>query len=443
MPKPIVAIIGKPNVGKSTFFNYIVGSRISIVEDVAGVTRDRIYAESNWRGKDFTVIDTAGIEPNSDDIILSQMKRQAAIAIDVADVIIFLTDVRQGVTATDREISLMLKKSKKPIVLVCNKVDDYQKYKNDIYEFYNLGLGEPMPISATNAQGIGDVLDAIYENFPKNEIEDDDSDRIKVAVIGKPNVGKSSLVNRILGENRHIVSEIAGTTRDAVDSYFENEIGKYTFIDTAGIRRKSKVTESIEKYSVMRSILAIERADVCLMLIDALEGVTDQDAKIAGEAHEAGKAIILVVNKWDEYEKENGTLEKYKKDVYNKLSYLSYAPMIFISAKTGQRVNKLFEMINYVAEQNSKRVSTSMLNQVINEAIAIVQPPTDKGKRLKIFYGTQASTKPPTFIIFVNRKDLFHFSYERYLVNQFRKEFDLTGTPVRIIVREKDEKEIE
>ena len=443
MPKPIVAIIGKPNVGKSTFFNYIVGSRISIVEDVAGVTRDRIYAESNWRGKDFTVIDTAGIEPNSDDIILSQMKRQAAIAIDVADVIIFLTDLRQGVTATDKEISLMLKRSNKPIVLVCNKVDDYQKYKNDIYEFYNLGLGEPMPISATNAQGIGDVLDAIYEKFPKNEKEDDDSDRIKVAVIGKPNVGKSSLVNKILGENRHIVSDIAGTTRDAVDSYFENEFGKYTFIDTAGIRRKSKVTESIEKYSVMRSILAIERADVCLMLIDALEGVTDQDAKIAGEAHEAGKAIIIVVNKWDEYEKENGTLEKYKKDVYNKLSYLSYAPMIFISAKTGQRVNKLFEMINYVAEQNSKRVSTSMLNQVINEAIAIVQPPTDKGKRLKIFYGTQASTKPPTFIIFVNRKELFHFSYERYLVNQFRKEFDLTGTPVRIIVREKGEKEME
>ena len=423
MPKPIVAIIGKPNVGKSTFFNYIVGSRISIVEDVAGVTRDRIYAESNWRGKDFTVIDTAGIEPNSDDIILSQMKRQAAIAIDVADVIIFLTDVRQGVTATDKEISLMLKRSNKPIVLVCNKVDDYQKYKNDIYEFYNLGLGEPMPISATNAQGIGDVLDAIYEKFPKSEKEDDDSDRIKVAVIGKPNVGKSSLVNKILGENRHIVSDIAGTTRDAVDSYFENEFGKYTFIDTAGIRRKSKVTESIEKYSVMRSILAIERADVCLMLIDALEGVTDQDAKIAGEAHEAGKAIIIVVNKWDEYEKENGTLEKYKKDVYNKLSYLSYAPMIFISAKTGQRVNKLFEMINYVAEQNSKRVSTSMLNQVINEAIAIVQP--------------------PTFIIFVNRKELFHFSYERYLVNQFRKEFDLTGTPVRIIVREKGEKEME
>ena len=439
MPKPIVAIIGKPNVGKSTFFNYIVGSRISIVEDIAGVTRDRIYAESNWRGKNFTVIDTAGIEPNSEDIILSQMRRQAAIAIDVADVIIFLTDVKQGVTATDQEIALMLQKSKKPIVLVCNKVDDYQKYKNDIYEFYNLGLGDPMPISATNAQGIGDVLDAIYENFPKNEGEDDDDGRIKVAVIGKPNVGKSSLINKILGEERNIVSNIAGTTRDAVDSYYECEQGKYTFIDTAGIRKKSKVTESIEKYSVMRSLLAIERADVCLMLIDALEGVTDQDAKIAGEAHEAGKGVIIVVNKWDEYEKDTGTLEKYKKEVYSKLSYLSYAPIIFISAKTGQRVNKLFEMINYVAEQNSKRVTTSMLNQVINEAIAIVQPPTDKGKRLKIFYGTQSSTKPPTFVIFVNKKELFHFSYERYIVNQIRKEFDLTGTPVRIIAREKNE----
>ena len=439
MSKPIVAIIGKPNVGKSTFFNYIVGSRISIVEDVAGVTRDRIYAESNWRGRNFTVIDTAGIEPNSNDTILTQMRRQATIAIDVADVIIFLTDVRQGVTSADEDIALMLQKSKKPIVLVCNKVDDLQKYKNDIYEFYNLGLGEPMPISATNAQGIGDVLDAIYEEFPKDNFEDEDDGRIKVAVIGKPNVGKSSLINKILGEERNIVSDIAGTTRDAVDSYYDCEEGKYTFIDTAGIRRKSKVTESIEKYSVMRSLLAIERADVCLMLIDAMEGVTDQDAKIAGEAHEAGKGIIIVVNKWDEYKKDTGTLEKYKKEVYARLSYLSYAPIIFISAKTGQRVSKLFEMINYVAEQNSKRITTSLLNQVINEAIAIVQPPTDKGKRLKVFYGTQATTKPPTFVIFVNKKELFHFSYERYLVNQFRKEFDLTGTPVRIIVREKNE----
>lgn len=440
MSKPIVAIIGKPNVGKSTFFNYIVGSRISIVEDIAGVTRDRIYAESNWRGVNFTVIDTAGIEPNSADVILSQMRRQASIAIDVADVIVFLTDVRQGVTSVDEDIALMLQKSKKPIVLVCNKVDDYQKYKNDIYEFYNLGLGEPMPISATNAQGIGDVLDAIYENFPKDINDKEDDGRIKVAVIGKPNVGKSSLINKILGEDRNIVSDIAGTTRDAVDSFYNCNEGKYTFIDTAGIRRKSKVTQSIEKYSVMRSLLAIERSDVCLILIDALEGVTDQDAKIAGEAHEAGKGVIIVVNKWDKYDKETGTLEKYKKDIYSKLSYLSYAPIIFISAKTGQRVNKLFEMINYVYEQNSKRITTAMLNQVINESIAIVQPPTDKGKRLKIFYGTQVSTKPPTFVIFVNQKDLFHFSYERYLINQIRKEFDLTGTPVRIIVREKGDK---
>ena len=440
MSKPIVAIVGKPNVGKSTFFNYIVGSRVSIVEDTPGVTRDRIYAESNWRGIDFTVIDTAGIEPESNDIIISQMREQAKIAIDIADVIIFLTDVKQGVTAADTEIALMLQKSKKPIVLVCNKVDDFQKYENDIYEFYNLGIGEPMPISATNARGIGDVLDRIYDNFSKDTLENEDSERIKVAVIGKPNVGKSSLINKILNENRNIVSNIAGTTRDAIDSYYENEKGKYTFIDTAGIRRKSKVTESIEKFSVMRTLLAIERSDVVLMMIDANEGVTDQDAKIAGEAHEAGKGIIILVNKWDEYEKDTGTLEKYKKNIYERLSYLSYAPILFISAKTGQRVDKLFDLINEVNKQNSMRIKTSTLNQVINEAIAIVQPPTDKGKRLKIFYGTQASTKPPTFVIFVNNKSLFHFSYERYLVNQIRKEFGLLGTPVRIIVREKLDK---
>jgi len=442
MSKPIVAIIGKPNVGKSTFFNYIVGKRISIVEDTPGVTRDRIYAETNWRGRNFTVVDTGGIEPDSDDIILSQMRMQAEIAIEIADMIIFLTDVKQGVTAADKEISIMLKKSKKPIILVCNKVDNFGKDQNDIYEFYNLGIGEPIPISATNAQGIGDVLDSIYERLPE-ENEEDDSQRIKVAVIGKPNVGKSSLINKILGENRNIVSDIAGTTRDAIDSEFENENGKYVFIDTAGIRRKSKVTESIEKYSVMRSLLAIERADVALIMIDATEGVTDQDAKIAGEAHEAGKGIIIVVNKWDEYEKETGTMENYKKDIYNKLSYLSYAPIIFISAKTGQRVTKLFDIINNVAEQNSKRITTSLLNQVINEAIAIVQPPSDKGKRLRIYYGTQVSTKPPTFVIFVNKKELFHFSYERYLVNQIRKEFGLEGTPVRIIAREKLDKEAE
>lgn len=441
MAKPTVAIIGKPNVGKSTFFNYIVGSRISIVEDTPGVTRDRVYAETNWRGRNFTVVDTAGIEPESDDTIISQMREQAKIAIDIADVILFLTDVKQGVTAADQEIAIMLKKSKKPVVLVCNKADNMSRDRNEIYEFYNLGMGEPYPVSAANALGIGDVLDALYENFPEKSDDEDDDGRIKVAVIGKPNVGKSSLINKILGENRTIVSNIAGTTRDAIDTEYENEYGKYVLIDTAGIRRKSKVSESIEKFSIMRTLLAIERTDVCLMMIDANEGVTDQDAKIAGEAHEAGKGIIIVVNKWDEYEKETGTLEKYKKDIYAKLSYLSYAPVIFISAKTGQRVDKLFNMINNVAEQNAMRVSTATLNQVINEAIAIVQPPTDKGKRLKILYGTQVSTKPPTFVIFVNNKELFHFSYERYLVNQIRKEFGLEGTPVRIIAREKGEKE--
>ena len=439
MAKPTVAIIGKPNVGKSTIFNYIVGSRISIVEDTPGVTRDRVYAETNWRGRNFTVVDTAGIEPESDDTIISQMREQAKIAIDIADVILFLTDVKQGVTAADQEIAIMLKKSKKPVVLVCNKADNMSRDRNEIYEFYNLGMGEPYPVSAANAVGIGDVLDALYENFPEKSDDEDDDGRIKVAVIGKPNVGKSSLINKILGENRTIVSNIAGTTRDAIDTEYENEYGKYVLIDTAGIRRKSKVSESIEKFSIMRTLLAIERADVCLMMIDANEGVTDQDAKIAGEAHEAGKGIIIVVNKWDEYEKETGTLEKYKKDIYAKLSYLSYAPVIFISAKTGQRVDKLFNMINNVAEQNAMRVSTATLNQVINEAIAIVQPPTHKGKRLKILYGTQVSTKPPTFVIFVNNKELFHFSYERYLVNQIRKEFGLEGTPVSIIAREKGE----
>ena len=443
MGKPTVAIIGKPNVGKSTFFNYIVGSRISIVEDTPGVTRDRVYAETNWRGRNFTVVDTAGIEPESEDIIVSQMREQAKIAIDIADVILFLTDIKQGVTAADQEIALMLKKSKKPVVLVCNKADNMSRDRNEIYEFYNLGLGEPYPVSAANALGIGDVLDAIYESFPEKKEGEVEDDRIKVAVIGKPNVGKSSLINKILGENRTIVSSIAGTTRDAIDTEYENQYGKYVLIDTAGIRRKSKVTESIEKFSIMRTLLAIERADVCLMMIDANEGVTEQDAKIAGEAHEAGKGIIIVVNKWDEYEKETGTLEKYKKEVYNKLSYLSYAPIIFISAKTGQRVDKLFSMINHVAEQNAMRISTAVLNQVINEAIALVQPPTDKGRRLKILYGTQASTKPPTFVIFVNNKELFHFSYERYLVNQIRKEFGLEGTPVRIIVREKIEKGVD
>ena len=442
MSKPIVALIGRPNVGKSTFFNYIVGKRISIVEDTPGVTRDRVYAEANWRSRNFTVVDTGGIEPESDDVILSQMREQANLAIQMADVIVFVTDIKQGVTAADSDIALMLRKSNKPIILVCNKADNYGKVSDDIYEFYNLGLGDPYRVSAANAIGIGDVLDAIYEKLPPEAEAESEDDVIKVAIIGKPNVGKSSLVNKILGENRVIVSNIAGTTRDAIDSEFENEFGKYVFIDTAGIRKKSKVSENLEKYSVMRSLLAVERADVCLLMIDANEGVTEQDTKIAGEAHEAGKGIIIVVNKWDEYEKQNGTLEQYQKDVYDKLSYLSYAPILFISAKTGQRVNKLFELINSVASQNSLRVSTSTLNQVLNEAIAVVQPPTDKGKRLRIFYMTQASTKPPTFVVFVNDKDLFHFSYERYLVNQIRKEFGLVGTPVRMIVREKSEKDV-
>ena len=439
MAKPIVAIIGKPNVGKSKFFNYVVGQRISIVEDTPGVTRDRVYANASWRDREFTLVDTAGIEPESDDIIISQMRDQANIAIGVADVILFITDIKQGVTAADMEIAMMLKKSNKPIILACNKSDNYGEPPAELYEFYNLGLGDPYPVSAANAIGIGDLLDAIYDKLPPKDGNESDSDRIKVAIIGKPNVGKSSLVNKILGEERSIVSNIAGTTRDAIDSDFENEFGKYTFIDTAGVRRKSKVNESIEKFSVMRTLFAIERADVCLVLIDATEGVTDQDAKILGEAHEAGKGIIIVVNKWDEVDKETGTLERYKKEVYEQISYASYAPVIFISAKTGQRVNKLFEMINNVAEQNAKRISTSVINEVINEAIAVVQPPTDKGKRLKIMYGTQACSKPPTFVIFVNNKELFHFSYQRYLINCFRNNFGLEGTPVRLIVREKGE----
>ena len=442
MSKPIVAIVGKPNVGKSTFFNYVVGQRISIVEDTPGVTRDRVYGETKWRDREFTLVDTAGIEEETNDIIINQMRKQAEIAINIADVIIFLTDIKQGVTAADKDIALLLKKSKKKIVLVCNKADNFGKESDDIYEFYNLDIGEPMPISAANAKGIGDVLDKIYENLPEKNSNEDDSEIIKVAVIGKPNVGKSSLINRILGEERLIVSNIAGTTRDAIDSYFENEFGKYKFIDTAGVRRKSKIKESIEKFSIMRTLLAIERSDVCLMMIDANEGVTDQDAKIAGEAHEAGKGIILVVNKWDEIEKDNNTTEKFKKEIYNRLSYLTYAPIIFISAKTGQRVNKLYELINNVASQNAMRVPTSVLNQVLNEAIALVQPPTDKGKRLKIFYMTQPSTKPPTFVAFVNDKELFHFSYQRYLINQLRKEFGMQGTPIRLITREKLDKDV-
>ena len=439
MAKPVVAIIGKPNVGKSTFFNYLIGERKSIVEDTPGVTRDRVYGETTWKDKAFTVIDTGGIEVGSKDAITEQIKLQAEIAIDLADCIIFMADVTSGVTSQDQDISLILKKSKKPVLLVVNKVDDFKRFENDVYEFYNLGFGEPLPISSSHSKGIGDVLDKVYDLIPEVNVDEED-DTIKVCLIGKPNVGKSSLINKILGENRLIVSDVAGTTRDSIDSYFENEFGKYTFIDTAGLRRHSKVDEDIEKYSVLRTELAIERSDVCLLLIDCLEGVTDQDAKIAGLAHESGKAVIIVINKWDEYDKENGTLDKYTKDVYNRLSYLSYAPIIFISAKTGKRVNNLYSLINEVAENNSLRIKTSVLNELLAEAIAMVQPPTDKGKRLKIYYMTQVAVKPPTFAIFVNSKKLFHFSYERYIVNKLRDTFGFVGTPIRMLTREKSDK---
>ena len=442
MSKPIVALIGRPNVGKSTFFNYIIGERKSIVEDTPGVTRDRIYADTEWRGRKFTIIDTGGIEPKSNDEILVQMKRQAQVAMETADVIIFLTDIKQGVTATDYEVATMLRKTGKPIVLVCNKADNIGETPDDIYEFYNLGLGDPLPVSALNQLGTGEVLDAIYDKFPEEVELDDDDEYIHVAVIGKPNAGKSSLINKILGENRLIVSDVAGTTRDAIDTKFENEYGKYVFIDTAGIRRKSKIEEDIEKYSILRAKTAIDNAHVCVLVIDATEGVADQDAKIAGEAHESGKGVIILVNKWDAMEKETGTLENYKKTIREKLSYLAYAPILFVSALTGQRIDKLFPLINSVNENNSKRVSTSMLNDVIREAITAVQPPSDKGRRLKIYYATQASIRPPTFVIFCNSAKLFHFSYQRYLINNIRDNFGgLEGTPVRLIIREKQKED--
>ncbi len=439
MAKKVVAVVGRPNVGKSTIFNVLADEKIAIVKDVPGVTRDRIYADCEWRGTRFQIIDTGGIEPQSDDIILKQMRRQAELAMDMADVILFVTDVTAGVTKSDEEVAHMLRKTKKPVILVCNKCDRVGKVPDELYEFYSLGLGNPFAISAGKKLGIGELLDDIYDKFEDIQPEEEDEETIKVAIIGKPNAGKSSLVNKILNEERVIVSDIAGTTRDSVDSYFTNDYGKYILIDTAGIRRKNKVYDSLEKVAVLKATSSIDRANVCLLMIDATEGVTEQDEKIAGYAHEAGKGIVIVINKWDLIEKETNTLEKYKKQVYEKLAYLKYAPILFISSLTGQRVNNLFKVINEVNEQNNLRVPTGMLNDVISKAIAITQPPSDKGKRLKIYYVTQVKTRPPTFVVFVNNKDLMHFSYTRYLENHLRKQFGFVGTPIKMIIRQKGE----
>ena len=441
MAKPLVAIVGRPNVGKSMLFNRLVGKRLSIVEDTPGVTRDRLYAECEWCGRTFDMVDTGGIEPSTDSEILQFMREQAQIAIDAADVIVLVTDIRTGVTAADKDVANMLLRSHKPVVLAVNKADSTGPEDPAVYEFYELGLGDPIAVSAVHGHGTGELLDACLAPLPPQTDEEEEDDRIKVAVIGKPNVGKSSLINCILGEKRVIVSNVAGTTRDAVDTPFENDKGKYVFIDTAGIRRKSKVDERVEKFSVMRAQLAIERADVCVIMIDAREGVTEQDTKIAGLAHEAGKASIVVVNKWDLVEKETGTMEKMRKDVMRDLSFMSYAPILFISALTGQRTERLFELINFVNDQSNMRISTGMLNDVLADAQARVQPPTDKGRRLKIYYMTQTGIKPPNFVIFCNSRELFHFSYQRYLENQIRSVFGLEGTPVRIVIRQKGDKE--
>ena len=441
MAKPLVAIVGRPNVGKSMLFNKLAGKRLSIVEDVPGVTRDRLYADSDWNGREFTMVDTGGIEPKTDSEILRFIREQAEIAIATADVIVLVTDIRTGVTAADSEIASMLQRSGKPIVLVVNKMDSTGMTDPGIYEFYSLGLGDPIAVSAVHGHGTGDLLDACVEAFPPETDEEVDDDTICVAMIGRPNVGKSSLTNYILGENRVIVSDVAGTTRDAVDSYFENEQGKYLFIDTAGMRRKSRVEDKIEKYSVIRAQQAIERADVCLILIDAQDGVTEQDTKVAGMAHEAGKACIIVVNKWDLIDKDDKTMDKMRKDIMRDLSFMTYAPIVFISALTGQRVNRLFELINYVNDQSAMRITTGMLNNVLEDATARVQPPSDKGRRLKLYYMTQTGVKPPCFVIFVNSAELFHFSYQRYIENQIRAVFGLEGTPIKIVVRQKGDKE--
>ena len=438
MANPIIAIVGRPNVGKSTLFNKLIGERRSIVEDTPGVTRDRIYGQTEWRGKKLTIVDTGGIEPKTDDIILSQMKTQAEIAIATADVIIFMCDVRSGLLADDRDIAVMLKKSGKPIVLCVNKCDRVGREPFEFYEFFELGFEtDPIAVSSLHGTGSGDLLDAVLDVLPEDAGQEEDDDCIKVAVIGKPNAGKSSIINRMCGENRVIVSNIPGTTRDAVDTFVENAHGKFNFIDTAGIRRQSKIDDKIEKYSVLRAHMAVERADVCLIMVDANEGVTEQDERIAGIAHEAGCASIIVINKWDTIEKDNSTVKKFTDDTYDALSYMTYAPIVFVSAKTGQRVDNIYEMIKYVHNQHLMRVTTGMLNDVLGEATMRVQPPTDKGKRLKIYYMTQVETAPPTFVIFCNDAELFHFSYQRYIENCLRNTFGFKGTPIRIIIRMK------
>lgn len=441
MSKPIVAIVGRPNVGKSTLFNALAGSRISIVQDTPGVTRDRIYADVSWLNYNFTMIDTGGIEPDSGDVILSQMREQAQIAIDTADVIIFIVDVRQGMQDADSKVADMLRRSRKPVVLAVNKVDNFEKMMLDVYEFYNLGMGEPIPVSAASMLGTGDLLDAVVKHFPERTGDDGEDERPKIAVIGKPNVGKSSLVNRLTGDNRVIVSDIAGTTRDAIDTPVKYHGREYVFIDTAGLRRKNKIKEEIERYSIIRAVTAVERADVVLLMIDGTEGVTEQDAKIAGIAHERGKGIIIVVNKWDAVEKDDKTIYRQSEKIRQILSFLSYAEIMFISAKTGQRVQNVYEMIDMVIENNSMRIATGVLNEIVAEAVAMQQPPTDKGKRLKIYYVTQVSVKPPTFVIFVNDKELAHFSYVRYLENRIRDAFGFRGTSLKFIVRERKEEQ--
>ena len=442
MSKPIVAIVGRPNVGKSTLFNKLIGERRAIVEDTPGVTRDRIYGEAEWNGRQMIMIDTGGIEPKSDDIILAQMRFQAELAIETADVIVFITDVHAGLVADDREIAVMLKKSGKPLVVGVNKCDRVGKPPFEYYEFFELGLDtDPIPLSSLHGSGTGDLLDEIVNNLPPESDEEEDDDSIKVAVIGKPNAGKSSIINKILGEQRLIVSNVPGTTRDAIDTHVENKYGKYTFIDTAGIRRQAKVNDSVERYSVLRAHMAVERADVCLIMVDANEGVTEQDERIAGIAHEAGKPSIIVINKWDSIEKDNSTVNEYTKNVYTALSYMTYAPLMFVSAKTGQRVTNLFEQINYVYGQSVTRISTGMLNDVLNEATTRTQPPTDKGKRLKIYYMTQVSVAPPTFVIFCNDAELFHFSYQRYIENCLRDTFGFKGTPIKLVIRMKGDEQ--